>query len=436
MRPIILNRCVYVLAAMLFAVHFFFVAIYAVDVPYWDEWEMLVDGGLQQRFDPVWLLARHNEHRIVFTKLQIWLLYRINHWDVATQILMNFILFGGLLASVGWMMRRIDPTTPHPLIGVTMMLMMSAASFQNHAWAFQSQFHLFLLFHVLAVMLLMDDRRQGARLVCGLIGLVCCVYSFSAGVACSAVLAVLAVIFKWRCGRRTHAGLIIAVAVTAIGLWFIGYDGAGGFALTWPHRWRFWEVLVNIVSLGFGYETISTGIGVLCLAAVLAPMVTRRISWPAAALTLGLLAALASIAMGRSVIGVKAAKEASRYVGIAMLLIPFAVVQWRLTLARQPMLRGVVIGGLLLLALIGNWNNWNFDEAYDHYAKRKMAGLRCVGKYYAAVYVLGQSAQPGAPLCRALYDAPLGERFDRAVKLKLSFLKRIEIVGDWGQGRE
>ena len=88
---------------------------YAVDLPYYDEWAFLhpdnaeyLTGGL----DAGWLFQRHNEHLIPLTRLQIWLLYRLNGWDVASQQRMNLVLFAAVMAALAWALARVRGRAP------------------------------------------------------------------------------------------------------------------------------------------------------------------------------------------------------------------------------------------------------------------------------------------------------------------------------------
>ena len=77
-RPIFDRRALAIAAIsgliILFVVHLYFVWINAVDVAFWDEWDFFLPGALSRKLSVSWLFEPHNEHRIVLTKLQVWLL--------------------------------------------------------------------------------------------------------------------------------------------------------------------------------------------------------------------------------------------------------------------------------------------------------------------------------------------------------------------------
>src|SRR4026207_102820 len=85
---------------------------YAVDVPYWDEWEQLTSQALPQGLTWQWLFSQHNEHRIVPTNLLTWLLYRLDGWDIAVNQIVNWGIYCSLVGAVYWPAPRFAPERP------------------------------------------------------------------------------------------------------------------------------------------------------------------------------------------------------------------------------------------------------------------------------------------------------------------------------------
>lgn len=110
------------------------------------------DAGITASFE--WLFRPHNNHWIVPTRAEILLFYRLNGWNLASQQLFNFLLFGILLLSVAWGLARAisgpggwKKTSKALLIPAPFLIfLLSPISYENHDWAFQSQFHFALLF--------------------------------------------------------------------------------------------------------------------------------------------------------------------------------------------------------------------------------------------------------------------------------------------------
>jgi hypothetical protein len=77
---------------------FNFVYRFAVDVPFWDQWELVpvlakwAEGTLS--FED--LFAQHNEHRLLFPRTVMVLLAAATHWDTRVEMWFNFLLVVGM----------------------------------------------------------------------------------------------------------------------------------------------------------------------------------------------------------------------------------------------------------------------------------------------------------------------------------------------------
>src|SRR5579862_5981775 len=70
-----INRACWIIACGFLALHFFVVMSHSVNVPFWDDWEVLKPGALDRDLNLSWLIAFHNSHRSILTHFTIWLLY-------------------------------------------------------------------------------------------------------------------------------------------------------------------------------------------------------------------------------------------------------------------------------------------------------------------------------------------------------------------------
>src|ERR1700730_10878065 len=132
-------------AALVVALPFLLVAAlvfrYAVNVPYWDEWEF---ASILQAYrngtlgiGDFW--AQHNEHRIFFPNLAMFGLAMLSHWD--TRVLMAFSLlvaaasFGLLF---GLLRRTIRGLWPLALTAALVSLVFfSPVQWENWLWGWQ-----------------------------------------------------------------------------------------------------------------------------------------------------------------------------------------------------------------------------------------------------------------------------------------------------------
>lgn len=416
-----------VVVAVGFVAHLLLVARHAVDLPYGDEWDLLAPDALPRGLTVEWLLALHNEHRIVPTKLQAWVLLRLCDLDGVAFVLSSFVAFGALLAALlAWLVRRGLP----PLgAGACGLLLLSPIAFQNHAWGFQSQVHLALLALLAGAAGVFGDGRLARA--GGVAALIAGAFTFAAGVPYALAVVAGAVLHRGEAARacraagdlagarraRLDAALVAVPCAAALVLWTIGWEGAG-LGPTWPTRARFWDVWLNLVSLGFGFETRSALLGLPCLVVVVAPAaaLVRRDprdprAWELASITAGLLLGLATIALARGAWGAGYAKT-SRYAELALPLVPVAALAWwRLLAAARPAARAAAPGAVLALACAGLADDWSLD-GYRSIEEQKRAALLRIAAH-----------RGGRLRCPEVYPGWLEERLAAARALGLSFTR-------------
>ena len=390
--------------------HAAFVFIYATDVPHLDEWEALVPNALGRELNFHWLFAFHNEHRIVWTNLLTWLLYRLDGWNLAWQIRLNFLIFLGL---IGLLLRLKNRTLgPARFSGfpLFMAFLVSTIAWQNHSWGFQSQFHFVLIFTITAVM------QSNPWLM--LLLLVCGMFSLSCGVP--AALAVV-MVSGLRTGRFTRIAPVWAAFLASAALWFVHYEkNPGHLALTLPYMTEFWSYFFRLVGKGFGFVKPLPGemIGMAVLAFyvyVLTRVFKMHRSknaiddsvWSWFALMTAILAMLATISMGRARFNILE----SRYAEIAFLLIPAVVCQIYLLIPNREMLRTTILTGVFALSVIGYSDEFQFGT-YRWVAQQRTEDLKCIRDYFAG-------RNDGS--CPGQYLGPIGDRLARAKQLHVSF---------------
>lgn len=406
--------------AVAFCAHLLVVRAHAVDLPYLDEWDLLAPGGLPRGLTLEWLLALHNEHRIPLTKLQVWAHLRLDGWDNVAHVTSTFLLFGATLSAIlAWLVRRGLPPAAAAASG---LLLLSPIAFQNHAWGFQSQVHLALLGLFLAAPGLASVRGRERAL--GVAALALGALSFAAGVVFG--LALLVAFAAREAARRRREEVApdarrSSLAVLGAGglvlvLWSIGWE-RGDLTPGSPLAWRTWDTWLNLVALGFGFETPSAALGAGCLAVVVTPVglgLARAPdddeAWHVAAVALALLLGLAAIASARAAWGPLYVK-ASRYAELALPLAPVAALSWWRLLAARPRARVAAVALVLALAAIGLQDDWTRD------------GYRAVEAHKRAA-LARLNAWRGGPLrAPEVYPGRLDERVEAARALGVSFMR-------------
>ena len=267
---------------LLFGWHLSQVASHAVDLPFADEWPVMREGlGSEVTFE--WLTARRNMHRLVPTRLQIWALYRLDGWNLVTHQILNFFLFGLIPLTFLFLATRAAPAFAPSGMGCFLLFSLSPLCFVNHAIGLQSVFHFVILFTLASAICLFSNQQRWVHLAAGVVFAWLAIYSLAAGVVTSLVLLAVFTLFKLQ--RAAEAGsdrrraeltgwsAVVGATVIGIALWFIGYGQVvPREPPLWPHSLEFWHFWLNMISAGFGFHTISSALGALCLAVILLPV--------------------------------------------------------------------------------------------------------------------------------------------------------------------
>lgn len=433
--------------AWLFAIcvalwHYALIWLYAVDVPHWDEWEAF--HGREQLPNQIswsWLIAQHNEHRILLTRLQTWLLMKLDHWDLATQIRLNFLIFLSLVGLLIWIIRRTVPKAPGWFLALCFLSQLSGLPIENHTWGFQSQFHFTLLALFCAVILMISPRPSWLRIFFGLFAMVLAMFSFSAGLSGSVMVIGTFVIHRWfmiqgRAGFdvRREIGLIIFVIATwaaAVAYYLTDYLPTTHAPPVFPYQFRFWEHFSNLLALGFGYTWVDSRVAILCATLVLAPVIlctvticrrsTRQAFAPESyrllSVYLVVLTALAAISIGRGGFDLINSK-ASRYAEFASLLIPCALTLWLVNNSSSSPAPVQVKRWFLILTILttgmGLCRHWDLAAKYQ-----KIADQRKVGRDCALATLAGQANG----FCPSIYPDIISDRLKIAKDLGVSFTR-------------
>ncbi len=407
---------------------------YSVDLPLGDSWSLLEPGALSREFSLRWLWTQHNEHRIVFTKLQSWLFLLFDGWNQRHEVLWNYLIYGAYIASFEWVRRIAAPTLSRGFFWLLLVFLTSPIIHENHWWSFQSQFHYFLLFLNLGFCFFLSPTPTRCKNVAASFFLLASVYSFSSGLVAvfSGVLAYVFFSYDFEAAFKNNLSKVSPVIWITLGgiiLWFFSYTKIAGHPLTLPYRSWFWKFFANLVSGGFGIGTESFFFGVLALLFVIFPIAAviwkkwgsadlesgkTKLSSPLPLiLVFSLLGALASIAVGRAFF--QAGTKTSRYLEIALPLVPLTYLMWWNFLPRSELRKFFSILYLGALFLFFS-DDWYFSGYYRSQNIKVLQGQSCLKE---------QIKSRGIADCPDLYPAPLENQVKRAQELGASFTKEL-----------
>ncbi len=400
-----------------------------VDVPHRDDWQLLSSSLRDSSLPLEWLFQTHNEHFILSTKILVLALYKLNAWDVSVHLMLNFVLFSLLLLLVLRICLKPLSRETYWLAYLSFIFPLSTLNWENHLWAFQTSIHSSLLFLGLCCWLTSSTRsRTGFLLggICAIAAPLC----FSAAYAASSAVALFLLVETISSRSMEQRGFRILLSClvffATIAIFFSHFDASGeaiARAVALPHEKRFWQFLLNAISLGFGIETFSDSLGLLCASfcvIALCSALRQRAGvekWQenrsALMLLTAVLASLVAIAIGRgSQADIEIWSKGSRYYEIASLLVPLCVSLLCANL--RHISRSVMLFGVFLTTTIAHHNNYSFTHYYWT-AEQKLEGRQC------AVEFLFSNSQE---TCRSIWGMGTNDELLRAKQLKLSFLNK------------
>lgn len=398
---------------------------YSIDIPYWDEWDYFATNSLSHKLDWRWVFSFHNEHRIVPTKIMAWFNLNVFNLNFTKQLLLNACIFGSLLFAIKKLKDVVIGEKLFPFFPAFLLFLLSPIAYENHLWAFQSQFHIVLLCSVVALIFMYCHGSSVKAIVIFSVSVIACMYSFSAGVIFAIVYLLCSAIYLTGNSSQKqyiknsylfNVLLSYFIIVIAIFVWFYGYaKPVNKISAAYPNDLLFWNNLFDLVSLGFGYRGNHVTMGILCLLIIVIPLTVlllkkearwQRTTWHVVTANLGILAVLAVISFGRANSG---DPKASRYAEIGFLLIPYTSLAWWLCL-KNPVFRTMALSLLWIFCFVSSLNNWSADgfRNRNHFL---LYSLDC----------LERNSYGEIGLCRDMFPRPIKNEYERAQHLGVKF---------------
>jgi len=426
------ERTGWLLVTALYLWQFLMLWRYAVDLPFWEEWEFFEPAALQRGLTLDWLF-RHfgtNQQVVVFTKLMAWLDFKLFNLDFARLKLMNYLVFGGFLAVLIRFGRQVSGG--FRLLPFFILFLVSPLAYEAHAASFQSGEIFVLLFTVLMLCYAAPEKPgllESSLFAAAALG---AVFSMHTGVASAGILLLGRTVFilcrilaKEVDKRAAVISLLVSwlIILAGIGYWLSGFNRTAVDTVRrlMPTEWSFWDQFFNLLSFGFGFDTAHPLPGIIILIFLLAPLLlllvnetTRRekSTWQILPAILVLLALAAMITFGRG--GMFATLKLSRYTVYLSPLIPFGAMAWWLVLKERRALWGV-LALFWVFCCAAFTDNWSYG-IYRDLRQMDLMTLECIEEY---------SSGKGDGNCPDTHGVPIGGFFDNARKLQISFTRQF-----------
>ena len=198
---------------------------YGSPTPFWDQWD--AEGALlyPRYFDGTLrisdLVAAHNEHRILLTRLWSLLLLELGgYWDPMLQMAANTLIFGAAVALFIAVVRPLlDRWSWLAFAMLSTAIFLLPFGWENTLAGFQSQWYFLLLFSIAGLAIVVDAKAFTPRWWLATLFLVLSFFSMAGGVlTMAAALAIGTVQFAVgrRSGRRELLALALLTAVTVV----------------------------------------------------------------------------------------------------------------------------------------------------------------------------------------------------------------------------
>lgn len=197
-------------------------------VPYWDQWDaeaaFLYDPYLAGTLGPDLLLAAHNEHRVLFTRLlSIIELEALGSWDPVVQMIVNAGLHVAAIALFLLCMRRfLSPSAVMALVVMTAFVFAIPFGIENTLAGFQSQFYLLIAAAVASLYLVATSPIWSGRWWAGALIAASSFFCMASGaltlVAAAAVMILQAILGR-RDAKATAVAVLLLLAVAGVEIW-------------------------------------------------------------------------------------------------------------------------------------------------------------------------------------------------------------------------
>lgn len=205
---------------------------YGVNVPYWDQWELvkLLDKAAtgQLGFTDFW--EQHNEHRLVLPRAVMLALARATDWDIQYELAANVVValgvFGMLALLIERTVRSVAPGLTPWLILAASLSTFSLTQWENWLWGWQLQVFMNTLAAVVAVWALACWGARWPGLVLTLLAAIAGVFSFAIGFVLLALIPLgllIAPQFDQGASHLKRLALAVTVGAGVVTLYLNGF---------------------------------------------------------------------------------------------------------------------------------------------------------------------------------------------------------------------
>lgn len=301
-------------ASVLFGIKLWVIGSYGNATPFWDQWDaeaaLLYEPFLKGTLTWANLIAPHNEHRIVTTRLLALGLLTLNGiWNPLFQMVVNAIIhIIGLGLIVALLVRPLGHRYLPSLLLFSIILFGVPYGHDNILAGFQSSFYFVLLFSIVSLWLTVTSTPLSIRWCAGVVSGIAAFLSLASGIfalAAAAAIGLLHYLLKVRKTGKQFFAIGILVGLFALGA-YLTPSLPGHAQLKAASISQFFEALSAILGWPVSSNIFSVIICTSPAFIFLAGMLRKRPAandpqWFLLALIFWMIGQAASIAYGRAV---------------------------------------------------------------------------------------------------------------------------------------
>jgi hypothetical protein len=225
-------RFVWGVWALLLALLFTYLSVFAYDIPFLDEYELVDALTGHQKIDFAWLWSQHNEHRIFLPRLLHLGLAWLTNSDFRAGMYFNALALAGMAAAMILVARRLRGQTSY-FDAFFPLALLNYGHCENLLWSFQIEFVLSTIFAVGLLLVVTLQGHRGPSLLSLSMAAACLLalpLTGAHGLPFVPPFAVWLIVWAWPCRLMPGGGRTVALATLSaaaslflVAWYFVGY---------------------------------------------------------------------------------------------------------------------------------------------------------------------------------------------------------------------
>ena len=196
---------------------------FAMPHPFWDQWDsegaFLLKKWEEDQLQGSDLIAPHNEHRILWSRLLSLGVYELGdgEWNNIPLAIASSALFALVLAALAWLIWRSTAGLPTKLVCSALLLAtgLLPLGWENFLVGFQSSFYFLMGWSVLGLAAMSATPSWTTRAL-ALVAAIGCVFSMASGVVCVAAMIATGVLRAVGTRRLARSEVVLMAALAYI----------------------------------------------------------------------------------------------------------------------------------------------------------------------------------------------------------------------------